>query len=163
MAMTLISPAFSFPNTLLGKLQWIESRTGYTVDYRNMPTIRFVNRRVMAALPIANRADIAGSVFGAFRPHDNTILIDDRLLAPRHQDYAATVLLHELVHFVQHHNGTLMRNCSMEYEAYTLQLQFADEHGLDTTFINVENGQAFKRNCEMQRRVLADTIRKLRG
>lgn len=73
-------------------------------------------------------------VHGLYLDHGNVIYLDERLKAAQHDPVARSLVLHELVHFLQDHAGLNATDCTQrqarEFEAYRLQQAFLRREGL---------------------------------
>jgi hypothetical protein len=110
-------------------LSWAVSLTGYPMP-RHMPEVREVPHSYFVE-HACNGHEC--KVMGWFPPGD-TIYLDARL-KPREDLYASSVVVHEMVHYLQSRgsNRRTQSGCrhaiEMEYEAYGAQGQYLTQYG----------------------------------
>ncbi len=112
---------------LAALLAWIHATTGYAVP-DTPPRIAFVQPRLIA--DIMCNAEPKCPVLAMYLRGD-TIFLDDRLDVYGN-DYHTSILLHELVHFVQHQSGRFTESdCESwikeEEEAFRIQTAWLRE------------------------------------
>ena len=111
-------------------LSWAVTLTGYSMpDHK--PTVEMVPHSYLEQAACRGRPC---KVIGWFPPGE-TIYLDERL-DPEHDLFASSVVVHEMVHYLQHHSGKYRahHSCedvvSMEREAYQAQRDFLLRYGV---------------------------------
>ena len=111
-------------------LSWAVTLTGYSMpDHK--PTVEMVPPSYLEQAACRGRPC---KVIGWFPPGE-TIYLDERL-DPEHDLFASSVVVHEMVHYVQHRSGKyrVPHSCedvvSMEREAYQAQRDFLLRYGV---------------------------------
>ena len=108
-------------------MAWIHTTAAYAVP-ETAPRIEFVQPRLIADIMCDGRPRCPVL---AMYLHGNTIFLDDRLDVHR-DDYHTSILLHELVHYVQQQSGRFMEgDCDSwvkeEQEAFRIQAAWLRE------------------------------------
>lgn len=138
----------SYPTATTDLLNWIDTNTDYAIDYADLPTVHYYSDWMMRRK--SAQTVTGGRIAALYFEHNSQIWFNTELPMPL--DYRVTVLVHELVHHVQAQNNNFKNNCDKEIEAYTLQLKFARQYGIDTTRINPRHGYSYRDQCIAQGR-----------
>jgi hypothetical protein len=106
---------------------WIHATAGYTVP-DPLPRIAFVQAHLIADIMCDGHPRCP--VLGMYLRGD-TIFLDDRLDV-HGNDYHTSILLHELVHYVQHQSGRFAESdceswVKQEQEAFRIQIAWLRE------------------------------------
>ncbi|MDY6979571.1 MAG: DUF6647 family protein [Pseudomonadota bacterium] len=118
---------------LFALLTWIGTQTGYTIP-ETMPNIVMTERYNMCAqYGIDNKGTCTAANLAGFYDKNLTIYLRHSFDPTDANDRSD--LLHELVHYVQWHNGRNNSEClgKLEVEAYELQDQWRTNAGLKPT------------------------------
>ena len=108
-------------------LAWIHATAGYAVP-DTAPRVEFVQPRLIADIMCDGQPKCPVL---AMYLHGDTIFLDDRLDVQRN-DYHTSILLHELVHYVQQQSGRFAENdcdgwVKEEQEAFRAQAAWLRE------------------------------------
>jgi hypothetical protein len=111
-------------------LSWAVTLSGYSAP-ADMPQVVTVSHQVLVNRACGGREC---KVMGWFPPGDE-IYLDDRLNA-RDSLFASSVVVHEMVHYLQHKSGkyagpmTCEKAVEMEREAYGVQREYLVRYGV---------------------------------
>jgi hypothetical protein len=111
-------------------LSWAVTLTGYPMPHHK-PAVEMVPHSYLRQAACRGRPC---KVIGWFPPGE-TIYLDERL-DPEHDLFASSVLVHEMVHYLQHHSGkygapySCEDSLAMEREAYQAQRDFLLRYGV---------------------------------
>jgi hypothetical protein len=114
-------------------LTWIGSHSSYAIP-SDTPTVAMVPHAYLAQLACGEDCPALGVY-----PDGNVVYIDDALQIDTNV-CAKSVLLHELVHFLQDRDGRFLnlppaiRSYSREHEAYSIQQAFLAQNGRKVAF-----------------------------
>jgi hypothetical protein len=120
-------------STVAGLLAWIGAHTSYALP-NDKPAVALVPHAYLEQLACGEKCPALGVY-----PDGNVIYIDDALQIDTNV-CAKSVLLHELVHFLQHRDDRFVnlppeiRSYAREHEAYTVQQQYLAENGRKVAF-----------------------------
>lgn len=108
-------------------LAWIHATAGYAVP-ESAPRVEFVQARLIADIMCDSQPKCPVL---AMYLHGDTIFLDDRLDV-HGNDYHTSILLHELVHYVQQQSGRFTENdcenwIKEEQEAFRVQAAWLRE------------------------------------
>ena len=115
-------------------LAWIGAHTTYVIP-DDVPAVAFVPHAYLEQLAAC---DEKCPVMGVY-PDGNVVFLDDALQIDTNV-CAQSVLLHELVHYLQNRDGKFLnlpaplRSYSREHEAYSVQREFLAENGRKVAF-----------------------------
>ena len=132
---TMVHSAHS-DHTLESMIQWIEDNSTYTYGGQPLPRIELHSADRICSEIFPDRESHADCNIAGYFDHDtNLIVISDTVTEYMVEDhFYETVLLHELVHFLQYYDGEYERaECkqALEKDAFALQDQWIDEQGID--------------------------------
>lgn len=111
-------------------MSWAVTLSGYPAP-AHMPTVELVPHAVLVAQACGNQEC---KVLGWFPPGE-TIYLDDRLDL-QNDLYADSILVHEMVHYLQHQkvaasfHQTCVTNIGAEREAYQAQREYLLRYGV---------------------------------
>ncbi|MEM9388053.1 MAG: DUF6647 family protein [Pseudomonadota bacterium] len=110
--------------------------SGYPLP-QQMPTLEYRSAAWLEARTCpSGSAARCTNVHGLYLDHGNVIYLDERLRAAEHDPVTRSLVLHELVHFLQDHAGLNADDCNQrqarEFEAYRLQQAFLHGEGFTT-------------------------------
>lgn len=114
-------------------LAWLGTHTNYTIPDQT-PAVAFVPHGYLEQLACGERCPALGVY-----PDGNVVYIDDELQTETNV-CAQSVLLHELVHYLQDKDGRFLnlapsiRSYMREHEAYGVQQMFLAEHDRTVNF-----------------------------
>ena len=109
---------------LTALLLWIGANSTYNTDIP-LPTVLFMDQKQMENVYYGPDYEVGktGQLYGFYNLEKDVIVLPDSW--DRHKPWHLSVLLHELVHYVQDTNG-IQYQCSaeMEQESWPLQKQY---------------------------------------
>ncbi len=133
---------------LLTLLLWINQHTQFDYDANNgLPVLAAADQMTLAALIIDDTAKVdrdrhtasfqnfANQLEAVFDHHQNRILLSSRI--DWDSPYGRSVIVHELVHFIQYQQGMQDRvEClnALERDAYRVQALYMEAHGVTKNF-----------------------------
>lgn len=133
---------------LLTLLFWINQHTHFEYDAQmGLPKIEVADQMTLASLIIGDETTInrdrhtasfqnfVNQLEAVYDHRRNRILISSKI--DLETPYARSVILHELVHFIQHRQGLYEQvNClnALEKDAYDIQALYMDAHHIPKNF-----------------------------
>ena len=114
-------------------LTWIGAHSNYAVP-KDTPAVAMVSHDYLVALACDHDCPVMGVY-----PDQNVVYIDEALQIDTNV-CAQSVLLHELVHYLQNRDGKFLnlpaplRSYSREHEAYAIQQKFLAANGRQVAF-----------------------------
>ena len=133
---------------LLTLLLWINQHTQFDYDANNgLPVIAAADQMTLAALIIDDKVKVdrdrhtvsfqnfANQLEAVFDHHQNRILLSSRI--DWDSPYGRSVIVHELVHFIQYQQGMQDRvEClnALERDAYEVQALYMEAYGVAKNF-----------------------------
>ena len=123
---------------LLSLVVWISQHSGLTYNDQLLPDVAHVSNNTLANIMFSGNVPAGYDEYGlmALYNHDNnTIYITDTI--DLDTDYGKSVLLHEMVHYLQFTNGRndeVMCLRALENNAYQLQNSFLQSYGYQPAF-----------------------------
>jgi len=122
--------------TVEDMIVWIESNSKYQYHGQQLPRVETHSVVDVCAAVFPKQEPHANcNIAGYFDHETNLIVISDTVTEHMVEDhFFEVVLLHELVHFLQYYDGEYERaECkqALETDAFALQDQWIDEHGID--------------------------------
>lgn len=118
---------------VVGLLAWMGAHSDYPAA-NDAPAIALVPHSYMEDLVCGAPCDVLGVY-----PDGNVVYID-QALEPETNICARSVILHELVHFLQHRSekyvnlGPVLRQHVREIEAYAFQRIYLEENGIEVAY-----------------------------
>jgi len=133
---------------LLTLLLWINQHTQFEYDANNgLPVLAAADQMTLAALIINDPATLdrdrhtasfqnfANQLEAVFDHHQNRILLSSKI--DGNSPYGRSVIVHELIHFIQYQQGMpdrVMCLNALERDAYETQALYMDAHGVPMNF-----------------------------
>lgn len=130
---------------------WINQHSHFEYDlHHGTPVIRQAEQMALAASIIDDEAvlkkdehtasfqDFVDQLVAVYDHRQKTILISSKI--DIHSPYARSVIVHELVHFIQYQQGVNRKaDClnALERDAYAIQACYMDAHHIPKTFNDV--------------------------
>ena len=123
-------------HTVESMVQWIVDNSRFEYHGDDYPTVSHRSPLAVCAEIYPDAEPHEDCNIAGYYDHDrNHIVISDTVTEYMTEDhFSEVVLLHELVHFVQYHDGEYERaECkqALEIDAFELQDQWIDEQGID--------------------------------
>jgi hypothetical protein len=134
-------------------VQWIVDNSRFEYHGDPYPTVITEDTLTVCSEIFPDREPHADCNIAGYYDHEqNLIVIADQVTEYMVEDhFREVVLLHELVHFVQYHDGEYERaECkqALEIDAFELQDQWIDEQGIDPEQKNDPLFVVFVTMCE---------------
>lgn len=126
---------------LLSLVVWISQHSGFVYDGQTLPNVKHVSNQELANIMFAGNVPAGYDEYGLmalYNNHNRTIYVTDTI--DLDTDYGQSVLLHELVHYLQFeggHNHQAMCLRSLEKSAYDLQNAYLVNKGYRAPFDNM--------------------------
>ncbi|HAQ33385.1 MAG: hypothetical protein QF386_06975 [Alphaproteobacteria bacterium] len=134
---------------IAGLFSWISLHTGYEIPEK-APDVVFVSHEKLVELACHDECPVLGFY------HPSRVVYLDMELKPETNLCARSILVHELVHAMQHENGSFHdvdareRSILREKEALLVHRNFLRQNG---------RGNMFKRNLRLRRTVNGAEVR----